>query len=255
MTTTSNSTVNVTDQIHVDTGLRTHMLQVYNYLAAGLGVSAVVAWLIFKLATTTDPALAVIKLSNGTMLTGLGKALYSSPVMWVLCLAPIAIIIVMAIAQAWLGLIAAQIGYWTFVATMGASVSVIFVVYKLSAIFQILAITSASFAALSLYGYVTKRDLSGWGTFLYMGLAGLLLAGFINIFLKSDVLTFAKAAAGVVIFAGFTAYDTQQLKDRYFAIAGDCEALGSAAVWGAMNLFLDFANLFLDLLQLFGERK
>lgn len=255
MATLSTSRTAATSASDLDAGLRAHMLQVYNYLAAGLGVSALVAWTLFQVATTTDPTLAAMKLKNGVMLTAAGKSLYTSPWMLALCIAPIVILIVMAIAQAWLGVVAAQVGYWLFVATFGCSASGIFLVFKLPAIFQVLAITSASFAALSLYGYTTKRDLSGWGSFLFMGLMGLILAGILNLFLKSDALTFAKAAAGVVIFAGFTAYDTQQLKDCYVENAGNPNALKSSAIWGALNLFLDFANLLLDLLQLFGDRR
>jgi FtsH-binding integral membrane protein len=239
----------------VHEGLRTHMLRVYNYLAAGIGLSSLIAWTMFQMTTTTIPSMAAAKLPNGIMLTAFGKSFYASPWLLVLCFAPLAIIIVMAIAQAWLGSIAAQVGYWMFVASVGLSASSVLIIYKLPAVLQILAATSALFAALSLYGYTTKRDLSGWGIFLFMGLLGLLFLGVGNIFMKSEAIAFAKAAAGVLIFSAFTAYDTQQIKDAYLQNVGNDEQLKTEAVWGALNLFIDFFNLLLDLLKLFGSKN
>ena len=160
-----------------DAGLRAHMLNVYNYLAGGIGLAAIIAYFVFSLGTTVDPSLVAVKLSNGIMLTAFGKALFTTKWVFALVIAPLAFIIVLALTAHWLGVAGLQVAYWLFVSLMGASLSVIFVVFKLGSITQVFAATSLSFAALSLYGYTTKRALSGWGTFLYMGLAGIIIAG------------------------------------------------------------------------------
>jgi FtsH-binding integral membrane protein len=149
---------------------------------------------------------------------------------------------------------AAQIAFWAFAGAMGLSLSSIFLVYTGQSITQVFFVTAAAFAALSLYGYTTKKDLSGMGSFLIMGVFGLVIAGLVNIFLQSSALQFAISAIGVLVFAGLTAYDTQQIKDNYYAVAGDAAAAGKAAIMGALNLYLDFINMFTSLLQLFGNR-
>jgi FtsH-binding integral membrane protein len=150
---------------------------------------------------------------------------------------------------------ATQMAFWAFSAVMGASMSTIFLRYTGQSITQIFFVTAAAFAALSLYGYTTKKDLSGWGTFLFMGVVGLILASLVNIWLQSPSLYFALSAICVLVFAGLTAYDTQQIKDNYYQIAGDSEMVAKGAVMGALNLYLDFINMFQGLLALFGSRE
>jgi FtsH-binding integral membrane protein len=148
-----------------------------------------------------------------------------------------------------------QLAYWVLVALIGIGGSTAFIQYKLGSIGQVFAITALSFAALSLWGYTTKRDLSGWGSFLFMGLVGIILAGLANIFFQSSAMQFAISVIGVLVFAGFTAYDTQRIKDEYYMMLGDTAAMSKAAVWGALSLFIDFVNMFQLLLSLFGDRE
>ncbi len=241
--------------VGVDAGLRSHMLSVYNYLAAGIGVSAILAYLVFSMAVTTDPALAVAKLGNGVMLTQFGKTMFASGWIMAIKLAPIGLLLVLAFTAHRLSTFGTQIAYWSLVALIGAGASTAFIQYKLGSVGQVFAITSLSFAALSLYGYTTKKDLSGWGSFLFMGLVGIILAGLANLWFQSSALQFAISCIGVLIFAGFTAYDTQRIKDEYYMVVGDAAAMGKAAVWGALSLFLDFVNLFQMLLSLLGNRE
>jgi FtsH-binding integral membrane protein len=150
---------------------------------------------------------------------------------------------------------AAQLTFWLFAAFMGASLSTIFLRYTAQSVTQVFFVTAASFGALSIYGYTTRKDLSGWGSFLFMGLIGIILAALVNLFLQSSALQFAISAIGVLVFAGLTAYDTQQIKDNYYAVMSDMTATSKAAVMGALNLYLDFINMFIMLLQLFGNRE
>jgi len=235
-----------------DAGLRSHMLRVYNYLAAGIGLAAVVGYSVFALSVTNDPASAAGSFGS-QKLTAFGVALYRSPLALVLCLAPLPVILLFAILRDRLGIIGTHIGYWTLVVLMGAGLSTAFLRYQLGSIVQVLAITSVTFAALSLWGYTTKRDISGWGTFLLMGLVGLILASILNIWLKSSGVQFAINSMGVLVFAGFMAYDTQQIKDEYLQIAGDKLAVAKAAVWGALEFFLDFIGFFWHMLRLIGS--
>ncbi len=237
----------------VDEGLRSYMLGVYNYMAMGVALTGVVAYVVYTMMVTTDQSQAVVALKNGTMLTQLGHALMISPLKWVVMLAPLGFILVMSFAR--MSAANAQMVFWAFAAVMGVSLSSIFVVYNLGSIAQIFFITAAAFASLSLYGYTTKKDLSGWGSFLIMGLVGIIIAGLVNIFLQSSALQFAISAIGVLVFAGLTAYDTQRIKDEYYVVAGDQEAMARASIFGALTLYLDFVNLFMMLLSLFGDRE
>ncbi|MBS0241869.1 MAG: Bax inhibitor-1/YccA family protein, partial [Proteobacteria bacterium] len=240
--------------VTVDEGLRAHMLRVYNYLAGGIGLAAIMAYAIYNASVTTDPAIAAATLRNGVLLTSFGKALFASG--WILAIkfAPIALLLVLAFTARGMSVGALNIVYWVLVATIGAGASTAFIQYKLGSVGQVFGITALSFAALSLYGYTTKKDLSGWGSFLFMGLIGIILASLANFFFQSSALQFAVSVIGVLVFAGFTAYDTQQIKDEYIYSAGDAAALGKAAVWGALSLFLDFVILFQLLLLLLGNR-
>jgi len=215
------------------------------------------AWAISGLATTTDPALATAQLGNGMMLTGLGQAIYMSPLKWVVMFAPLIMVFAFGAVINRLSYGAAQLFFYAYAAMMGLSISSIFLVYTGASIAQTFLITSIAFAGLSLYGYTTKKDLSGMGTFLLMGLIGLLVAMIVNMFLASSALAFAISTIGVLIFAGLTAYDTQSIKNEYVAHAqhGDSDWLGKSAIMGALRLYLDFINMFMMLLQLFGNRE
>jgi FtsH-binding integral membrane protein len=237
----------------VDSGLRSYMLGVYNYMAAGVALTGIIAFAMFSMLSTTDPGQAAAQLRNGVMLTELGKAVYGSPLMWVVALAPLAFILFMSFAR--MSAATAQLTFWAFAAVMGASLSTIFLRYTGVSIVQMFFITSAAFAGLSVYGYTTKKDLSGWGSFLIMGLIGIILASIVNIFLQSGALQFAVSVIGVLVFAGLTAYDTQRIKDEYYHVAGDGEAMAKASIFGALSLYLDFVNMFQFLLALFGDRE
>lgn len=224
----------------VDEGLRAYMLRVYNYMAGGIALTGLVGYATHILATT-NPAVA--------------QALYGSPLRYVIMLAPLAFVLYLSFQVYKMSPAAAQIAFWAFAAVMGISLSSIFLVFTGQSIAQVFFITAAAFAGLSLWGYVTGKDLSGWGSFLIMGLIGIILAGLVNIFLQSSGLMFATNVLGVLIFAGLTAYDTQQIKDGYFMVRGDGAAMAKSAIMGALSLYLDFINMFLSLLSLFGNRE
>ncbi|OCW58966.1 Bax inhibitor-1/YccA family protein [Hoeflea olei] len=237
----------------IDEGLRAYMLRVYNIMAMGLGITGVAAYAIAMLATTNDPASAVATMGNGTMVTSLGAALYGSPLKWVVMLAPLAMVFFLSFRIEKMSVSAAQTTFWIYAAMMGVSLSSIFLVFTGSSITQTFFVTAASFGALSLYGYTTKKDLSGMGSFLIMGVFGLVIAMVVNIFLQSSALEFAISAIGVLVFAGLTAYDTQQIKEMYYEGDGEATA-GRKAIMGALRLYLDFINLFMFLLQFLGNR-
>ncbi|NTJ43328.1 Bax inhibitor-1/YccA family protein [Agrobacterium larrymoorei] len=237
----------------IDEGLRTYMVKVYNLMAVGLAITGFAAFLTAMLATTNDPSAAVATLGNGKMLTGLGAALYSSPLRWVVMLAPLGLVFFLSFRIQKMSVPAAQATFWGYAALMGLSLSSIFLVYTGESIVQTFFVTAASFGALSLYGYTTKKDLSGMGSFLIMGLFGLIIASIVNIFLQSSAMGFAISAIGVLIFAGLTAYDTQKIKEMYFE-GDDTASMGRKAIMGALTLYLDFINLFTFLLQFLGNR-
>jgi FtsH-binding integral membrane protein len=248
--------------VAVDEGLRSYMLRVYNYMAVGIALTGLVAYVIFTYAVTNDPALAarsstggMLALKRGLYLTSLGQTLYLTPLKWVLMLAPIGFVLFLPSMVYRLSASAAQLAFWLFAAVMGLSLSSIFLVFTGQSITQVFFVTAAMFGALSLYGYTTKKDLSGWGTFLFMGVVGIFIAAIVNIFLQSDALRFAISVIGVLVFAGLTAYDTQQIKDGYYAVMNDTVAMTKGAIMGALNLYLDFINMFVSMLQLFGNRE
>ena len=238
----------------IDEGLRAYMLKVYNLMALGLAITGLAALGTMMLATTNDPAAAAATLGNGKMLTSLGLALYGSPLKWVVMLAPLGMVFFLSARIHTLSVSSAQTMFWVFAALMGLSMSSIFLVYTSASIVQTFFITAASFGALSLFGYTTKRDLTGWGSFLIMGVFGLIIAMVVNIFLASPALQFAISAIGVLIFAGLTAYDTQKIKEMYFE-GDEVLVAGRKAIMGALTLYLDFINLFLFLLRFLGNRE
>ena len=208
----------------------------------------------YSLATTTDPAPAVATLGNGVMLTSLGTTIYSGILMWVIILAPLALVFFLSFRINRLSVGAAQLSFWAFAALLGISLSSIFIVYTATSITQVFFISAAMFGAMSLWGYTTKRDLTAMGSFLIMGLIGVIIAMVVNIFLASSALGFAISVLGVLIFVGLTAYDTQKIKEMY-SVNDDGTVSGRKAIMGALTLYLDFLNIFLFLLQLFGDRR
>ncbi len=227
----------------VDEGLRAYMLGVYNYMAAGVALTGIVAYFTYTMAV-----------SNGA-LTPFGQMLYTSPLRWVIMLAPLGFVLFMSFRVQKMSVGATQISFWLFAALMGLSLSSIFLVFTGQSITQIFFITAGAFAGLSLWGYTTKKDLSGWGSFLIMGVVGIIIAALVNLFLQSSALQFAISVIGVLVFAGLTAYDTQRIKDGYLLVRNDATMVAKSAVMGALSLYLDFINMFLFLLQLFGNRQ
>jgi FtsH-binding integral membrane protein len=238
----------------IDEGLRAYMLRVYNLMALGLVITGVAALGVNMLATTTDPAAAAATLGNGKMLTSHGVALYGSPLKWVVMLAPLGMVFFLSARVQKMSISAAQTSFWIFAGLMGLSLSSIFLVYTGQSIVQTFFITAASFGALSIYGYSTRRDLTGMGSFLIMGVFGLIIAMIVNIFLQSPAMQFAISAIGVLVFAGLTAYDTQKIKEMYFE-GDDVLVAGRKAIMGALTLYLDFINLFSFLLSFLGNRE
>jgi len=238
----------------IDAGLRAYMLRVYNYMAAGLAITGVVAYVFFMMATTNDAASAVARLPSGMMLTEFGRLIFVSPLKWVILLAPLAVVFFLSARINRMSVQGAQGTFWLYAALVGASLASIFLVYAHGSVARVFFITAAGFGGLSLYGYTTSRDLSGWGSFLVMGVIGIVLAMIVNMFLGSSALQFAISVIGVLVFSGLTAYDTQQIKEMYFQ--GDSELVaGQKAIMGALRLYLDFLNLFLMMLSLFGNRE
>ena len=238
----------------VDQGLRAFMLGVYNNMVLGLAISALVALGVNMLATTSDPSQAVARIGS-IGLTQFGATLYGSPLMWVVALAPLAFIFFFSFRMDRMSAAAARGTFFAFAAVMGASRSTILIRYTGGSVVQVFFITAAAFGALSLYGYTTKKSLSGIGSFLVMGLIGLMLASLVNIFLASSALQFAISLVGVLIFAGLTAYDTQKLKEMFIYGNYDGEAAAKVSIFGALTLYLDFINMFQFLLALLGNRN
>jgi uncharacterized protein len=237
----------------VDQGLRAYMLRIYNYMVLGLAITGVAALGVYMLSVTTDPALAVAKVRN-IMLTNVGYVLFVSPVKWAVILAPLALVFFLSFRIQNMRPATAQITFWIYAALVGVSLGSIFLIYTHTSIVRVFFITAASFGALSLWGYTTQRDLSGWGSFLIMGLFGIIIASLVNIFLVSSMMQWIISVVGVLVFAGLTAYDTQRLKNEYVYGAMDGDVLERSAIMGALTLYLDFLNLFTMLLSLFGSR-
>jgi len=229
----------------IDEGLRAYMLKVYNYMGSALLVTGIVALLTFKY--------AVLSLSP-LQFTPLGDSLYSSGLAWVVMLAPLGVVIYMSFGIRKMSSAKAQTVFWIFAALMGLSLSSIFVIYTETSITRVFFITAGTFGAMSIYGYTTKRDLTKLGSFLMMGLIGIIIASVVNIFMKSTMMYFVISILGVLIFVGLTAYDTQKIKNMYL-VSDSSEIMGKKAVMGALTLYLDFINLFIMLLRLFGQRR
>ena len=217
-----------------DAGLRKYMLSVYNTMASGVLLTGIVALLFAQ--------------------SGFAAQVLNTPLRWVIMLAPLGFVMVLSFGINRLSTGAAQALYWAFAVVMGLSLSSIFLVYTGQSVATTFFATAAAFAGLSLYGYTTKRDLSAFGTFLVMGVVGLLVAMVINIFVQSSALAMAISFIGVLLFAGLTAYDTQKIKSMYFHVAGT-DMVGKSVIMGALTLYLDFINMFTFLLSLVGDRR
>jgi FtsH-binding integral membrane protein len=235
-----------TDAVTVDAGLRAYMIRVYNYMAAGVALTGLVAWFTFSAAVTD---------AGGSMqLTSFGHAIFQSPLMWVFVLAPLALVFALSYGINRLSAGTALMLFFVYAGLLGLSLASIFLVYTGASITRVFFISAATFGALSLYGYTTQRDLTGIGSFMFMGLIGIVIASLVNIFLHSSALYWAISVIGVIVFVGLTAYDTQSIKEMY-DVNDDGTISGRKAVMGALRLYLDFINLFLMLLRIFGDRR
>ncbi len=240
----------------IDEGLRAHMNKVYGTMSIGMVITALAAWAIAGLSVTSEPN--AYQIGADRYLTDLGYTLFVSPVKWVLMLAPLAFIFFGWGALMRRGSAAVvQLGFFAFAAVIGVSMGTVFLVYTPYSIAQTFLVTAIAFAGLSLWGYTTKKDISGWGSFLIMGVIGLIVAMIINIFLQSPAMMFAISALGILIFAGLTAYYTQDIKNTYIAYAshGDQEWLDKAAYDGALSLYISFLNMFQFLLMFMGSQE
>ena len=244
-----NSTFTKTsDQAAIDLGLRAYMLKVYNYMTTALLLTGIVAYFFGKASIITNEYGQIISL------TAIGNMLFNSPLQWIVMLAPLGLVFYFSFRINKMSLSGAQLTFWIFATLMGLSLASIFIVYTGASIARVFFICSATFAAMSLYGYTTKRDLTAMGGFLIMGLFGIIIASIVNIFMQSPAMYFAISIIGVLIFVGLTAYDTQKIKNMYYASDTESQS-GKKAIMGALTLYLDFINLFIMLLRLFGQRR
>lgn len=223
------------ERTSVDAGLRAYMLKVYNYMAGGLALTGIVSFL-----TASSPALL--------------HTIYGTPLQWLVMLAPLGFVFFLSFRIDKIQASTAQVLFWIYASIMGLSLAFIFILYSGESIARVFFITAGTFGAMSLYGYTTQRDLTGFGSFLFMGLIGIIIASVVNIFMHSSALQFAISLIGVLVFTGLTAYDTQKIKNMYMDGLG-YESTTKMAIMGALNLYLDFINLFLMLLRLFGDRR
>ena len=225
----------VADQVQIDEGLRAYMLKVYNYMGSALLLSGIVAY-----AVANTPALM--------------QLIFGTPLMWVVMLAPLGMVFFLSARIEKMSVTTAQTTFWIFAALMGASLASIFVIYTQTSIVRVFMITAVTFGAMSLWGYTTKKDLSGLGSFCMMGLIGIIVASLVNLFIQSSMMHWVISVIGVLVFTGLTAYDTQKIKEMYLVSDGQV-VMGKKAIMGALRLYLDFINLFIMLLHLFGNRE
>jgi FtsH-binding integral membrane protein len=237
--------------VAIDQGLRAHMIRVYNYMAGGLALTGVVAWLAYQAAGGDAITVSGRAISG---LTPFGQAIFQGPLMWVLLLAPLGLVFFLSFRISQMQASTARLLFFVYAGLLGLSLASVFLVYTQASLTRVFFITAASFGALSLWGYTTKRSLDAMGSFLMMGLFGLIIASIVNIFLASSALYFAVSVIGVLIFAGLTAWDTQKIKEFYDPM-DDGTVAGRKAVMGALALYLDFINMFLFMLRLFGDRR
>jgi FtsH-binding integral membrane protein len=221
-------------QVDIDVGLRDYMLRIYNYMASALALTGIVAYVFAQ--------------------SGMYMAIAHTPLIWVVMLAPLGLVMLLSFGINRLSATAAQAIFWVYAALMGISLASVFLVFTGASVARVFFITAGTFAAMSFYGYTTRRDLSQFGSFLFMGLIGIVIASLVNIFIGSTALQFAISVIGVLVFTGLTAYDTQAIKETYYEGAGH-EIATKTAIMGALRLYLDFVNLFMMLIQLLGVRR
>ncbi|MGC2414986.1 MAG: Bax inhibitor-1/YccA family protein [Stellaceae bacterium] len=221
-------------QVDIDVGLRDYMLRIYNYMASGLALTGIVAYVFAQ--------------------SGMYLSLAHTPLIFLVMLAPLGLVMWLSYGINRMQASTAQALFWLFAAVMGLSMASIFLRFTGTSIARVFFITAGTFAAMSLYGYTTRRDLTQWGSFLFMGLIGIIIAMVVNLFIASSALQFAISVVGVIIFTGLTAYDTQSIKEMYFE-NDDAQTAGKKAIMGALRLYLDFINLFMMLMQLMGTRR
>ena len=232
----------------MDEGLRAYMLKVYNYMATGILITGIISVLTFRLSVETNDVGSIVAF------TSLGNAVFFSGLKWLIMLAPLGIVFYMSFGINKMSASKAQTVFWIFASLMGLSLSWILVQFTGQSVARVFFITSATFGAMSIYGYTTKRDLTKLGSFLMMGLIGIIIASIVNMFMKSSMMHFVISILGVLIFVGLTAYDTQKIKNMYQS-SDTGELMGKKALMGALTLYLDFINLFIMLLRLFGQRR
>jgi hypothetical protein len=235
------------DQAVFDAGLRAHMLRVYNYMVCGLLLTGILAVVVAQMSVVTNDAGQIVGL------TGLGQTLFGSPLKWVVMLAPLGMVFFLSARLHAMKQSTAQTVFWIYAAMMGISMATIFMAFTGASVARVFFITAGTFAGMSLWAYTTKKDLSGWGSFLMMGVIGIIIAMIVNMFIGSSALQSAISVIGVLVFVGLTAYDTQNIKNEY-AEHFDEDTKGKLAISGALRLYLDFINLFIMLLHLFGNR-
>jgi FtsH-binding integral membrane protein len=251
----------------IDAGLRAHMLHIYNYMALGLAVTAIAAMGVYLMSVTDNPAAAAAKAVRGGAVnparlgnlyfTPLGNTLFGSgsPLKWAIILAPLVLAFSLSFGIERMRPAVAQLLFWLYAVLIGISLGSVFMVYTYTSVGRVFFITAAAFCALSLWGYTTRRDLSGMGSFLTMGLCGIVIAAAVNLILASSALQWVISMMGVVVFSGLTAWDAQRLKNEYIYGAMDGETAERNAILGALSLYLDFVNLFTLLLELSGQRE
>ena len=221
-------------QVDIDVGLRDYMLRIYNYMASALALTGIVAYVFAN--------------------SGMYASIARTPLIWLVMLAPFGLVMLLSFGINKLSAAAAQAIFWAYAALMGLSLASVFLVFTGASVARVFFITAGTFAAMSLYGYTTRRDLSQLGSFLFMGLIGIVIASLVNIFVGSTAIQFAISVIGVLVFTGLTAYDTQAIKETYYEGAGS-EVASKNAIMGALRLYLDFVNLFMMLVQLLGVRR
>jgi FtsH-binding integral membrane protein len=240
-----------TDQVAIDAGLRAYMIRVYNYMTAGVALTGLVAWFAYQAAGGE-----AIHISGNSItgLTAFGHAIFASPLLWLFVLAPLGLVMLLSFGINRLSAGTALTLFFVYSGLLGLSLASIFLAYTGASITRVFFISAATFGATSLYGYTTQRDLTSLGSFMFMGLIGIVIASLVNIFLQSSALYWAISVIGVLVFVGLTAYDTQSIKEMY-DVNDDGTVSGRKAVMGALRLYLDFINLFLMLLRIFGDRR
>jgi uncharacterized protein len=239
------------DQVAIDAGLRAHMIRVYNYMTVGVALTGIVAWLTYQAAGGDAIVIAGRQVSG---LTPFGQAIFSGPTTIILALGTLGLVFLISYRISSMAVGTALSLFFAYAGLLGLFLASIFLQYTGASITQVFFISAATFGAMSLYGYTTQRDLTGVGSFMFMGLIGIIIASIVNIFLQSNGLGWAISVLGVLIFVGLTAYDTQKIKEMY-SVQDDGTIAGRKAVMGALKLYLDFINLFLMMLRLFGDRR